>query len=789
MELPRIPLTTFAPKDIGLGRRTIPGNPLVQFHRNLNRHGRLSLSPLPKRKHQNGPRPLGLLPIKTSKSGQRNRAESLPLPLPILQKTATKSSPTVLETTIPRRAKTENFRVGALIPLKSQQDDKEENPIEDSTEEGRRITISVNVPSPVEDNSADEDVQLVTGAFEKYLQEIRASDHQSRSPSVPKRKTKASREVRDSYAPLRDRFLRMPEKAIPADQERAYFSFVNQKVMVDRDKWRIDKRSGLQWIPCARCLKNGGRCRRCVCIRVGGGYIILDDAINGSDFVTMTEEEKQKIIESGVFAKEPTCSRCHSAVLSRGRMDRPMSGVIDPSGRRSSMSRRSGNPADDESDFELSRRQLVDGSDEDRASSPLGRVGSASRKRSLVGARRESGKDDSSGNNKGAFDMDGGPTRSMVRSGDGRNSRLEDVAETEYGGSSADLGGKGTPGLDRSGVDGLGAGNGDGSERRHGKRDAQNLKKGRKDRTTKEKDVSGKDSDLSSKFLAKDTDDSDSGDDQSGSDDDESYYRKRGELPPVGRRSGKDKKKNRRHRDIDKPSKDLPGPPQKDSQEFERGRLRQLQRDRNEASALKCTLKDLEGIDPLDYLAKYCIISPERLPHYERSYLNVARDEEDKITLEQLDFALKAVNYDLITDAEMDYISHVLELPGRKDLNFKLFACIAALSERVVGLEPMVKDLINQMNLAALDYKLKKCKELFYLLASENDGGVVTSSALAIELHAGGLTKEHEEYVVDRLDKEKTGRIEFLDYLVYVPLFVEIHDSICGNPFEFSRTK
>ena len=40
------------------------------------------------------------------------------------------------------------------------------------------------------------------------------------------------------------------------------------------------------------------------------------------------------------------------------------------------------------------------------------------------------------------------------------------------------------------GVDGLGtdgAGNGDGSERRHGKRDAQNLKKGRKDRTTKEK--------------------------------------------------------------------------------------------------------------------------------------------------------------------------------------------------------------------------------------------------------------------------------------------------------------
>ena len=47
-------------------------------------------------------------------------------------------------------------------------------------------------------------------------------------------------------------------------------------------------------------------------------------------------------------------------------MDRPMSGVIDPSGRRSSMSRRSDNAADDESDFELSRRQLVGGSDDER---------------------------------------------------------------------------------------------------------------------------------------------------------------------------------------------------------------------------------------------------------------------------------------------------------------------------------------------------------------------------------------------------------------------------------------
>lgn len=66
---------------------------------------------------------------------------------------------------------------------------------------------------------------------------------------------------------------------------------------------------------------------------------------------------------------------------------------------------------------------------------------------------------------------------------------------------------------------------------------------------------------------------------------------------------------------------------------------------------------------------------------------------------------------------------------------------------------------------------------------------MVTSSSLAVELQAGGLTQEHVVFVVDRLNYEGKGLVEFLDYLTYVPLFVEIHDSISGNPLDFSRTK
>jgi len=37
----------------------------------------------------------------------------------------------------------------------------------------------------------------------------------------------------------------------------------------------------------------------------------------------------------------------------------------------------------------------------------------------------------------------------------------------------------------------------------------------------------------------------------------------------------------------------------------------------------------------------------------------VDRDEDDEIGVTELDFALKAVNYDLITDAEMNYVHSV----------------------------------------------------------------------------------------------------------------------------------
>ena len=43
--------------------------------------------------------------------------------------------------------------------------------------------------------------------------------------------------------------------------------------------------------------------------------------------------------------------------------------------------------------------------------------------------------------------------------------------------------------------------------------------------------------------------------------------------------------------------------------------------------------------------------------------------------------------------------------------------------------------------------------------------------------------------VTDRLNYEGRGTVQFLDYLTYVPLFIEIHDNINDNPLDFSRNR
>ena len=65
-----------------------------------------------------------------------------------------------------------------------------------------------------------------------------------------------------------------------------YFSFINPANLTSKPLY-LDQRLAVECAECERCRVRGGKCARCLALRVGGGYIILD----GSE---LSDEEKAR---------------------------------------------------------------------------------------------------------------------------------------------------------------------------------------------------------------------------------------------------------------------------------------------------------------------------------------------------------------------------------------------------------------------------------------------------------------------------------------------------------------
>ncbi|KAI0225330.1 hypothetical protein LSAT2_023818, partial [Lamellibrachia satsuma] len=159
---------------------------------------------------------------------------------------------------------------------------------------------------------------------------------------------------------------------------------------------------------------------------------------------------------------------------------------------------------------------------------------------------------------------------------------------------------------------------------------------------------------------------------------------------------------------------------------------------------------------------------------------------DEEMDIAELEEALRHINGHLISKKDMHYIYRILDLSGRPRINMQLFSVIAALSEKVAQVNPFVKKLINKFDFEALDTKMERSKELFRLLVhGEIDipDGKASSSSVLVDLLAGGVAAARTNQVVGKFDREKNGVVDFLDFLTYIPLFLEVHTRIVANPF------
>jgi len=162
------------------------------------------------------------------------------------------------------------------------------------------------------------------------------------------------------------------------------------------------------------------------------------------------------------------------------------------------------------------------------------------------------------------------------------------------------------------------------------------------------------------------------------------------------------------------------------------------------------------------------------------------RNEGNLIQSKSLYKSLEKVGKDF-KPAELEFIKRMLQLDD-DELDFKTFSIVAALTERITSLDSSIKQYCDELDLRTLERKLDKCKEMYLLLRGKNNSSLredgesffPSRDALFTELEAGNITPEDRQSVVEKLyDNEN---VNFLDFVMYIPLFLTIHERIVNRP-------
>ncbi|CAK8696648.1 unnamed protein product [Clavelina lepadiformis] len=157
-------------------------------------------------------------------------------------------------------------------------------------------------------------------------------------------------------------------------------------------------------------------------------------------------------------------------------------------------------------------------------------------------------------------------------------------------------------------------------------------------------------------------------------------------------------------------------------------------------------------------------ISSQILHHsLKKKDMHVEVENED--TIELCD--LKAALSDLDPNSLFLDNSQLNEELSEKGITLRVFVVIAALQER---------NNIDQTVTASLSTKLRICKQHYNKLVGPS------LETLHVELCAAGIDRNQSHSIIQQFSRKNSGELDFLDFVTYVPLFLNIHRKIVNNP-------
>uniref|UniRef100_F7AA47 EF-hand domain-containing protein n=2 Tax=Ciona intestinalis TaxID=7719 RepID=F7AA47_CIOIN len=189
--------------------------------------------------------------------------------------------------------------------------------------------------------------------------------------------------------------------------------------------------------------------------------------------------------------------------------------------------------------------------------------------------------------------------------------------------------------------------------------------------------------------------------------------------------------------------------------------------------------------DADEFLAKFCIINPQKMEKYQRAFTRVDADKDGYLTIEEaMEAAKRSVPTGALGETDSQYLTMLLDLLNLNtywmNVDFRIFAIIVSLAQKIAALDDYMRGIIDRFDFKSLDTKMWRARELFRQFIDNVENETMSMESLWTELKAGGVSYHHEMQVRKSLQHLKS--LDVLDFLTYLPLFALTHTQIITNP-------
>lgn len=187
------------------------------------------------------------------------------------------------------------------------------------------------------------------------------------------------------------------------------------------------------------------------------------------------------------------------------------------------------------------------------------------------------------------------------------------------------------------------------------------------------------------------------------------------------------------------------------------------------------------------------ILSEKQKGAFEDIFNDIDFDADGKVTFDELVFRL----FSNVSKKDAKLLMKIFDVDRNKLIDRREFVTMCALNDRICGFRTESKYDCLRLDLENLSKYLSMYRAHFDLLDQDDDGKIhidevmlILSTAMGKEV---GMNEDVAQTVIDSIDRDKNGFIDFLGFVMYVPFFLRLHNAMMNlkpvNLREIQKTK